>query len=198
MIYLASQSPRRSQILDQLGIVHEVLLVPAQAGEDEPVLPGEAPADYVRRTALEKARHASDFIDQTRPAKRLALLAADTSVSLGPHILGKPETLADATKMLEMLSGTTHTVHTAVVLAIPVPNEPSWHYLKDESISQVRFKRLSEDEIRTYCESKEPLGKAGAYAIQGRAAAFIEHLEGSYTGVMGLPAFETCRLLSTK
>lgn len=194
-IYLASASPRRHEILVQMGVEHEVLNVPAPAGEDEPRLHNEAPADYVLRTAREKAIRARQWLagEQSGIASKLdaarPLLSADTTVVLGDDILGKPAGLDDARQMLARLSGITHTVHTAVVFSC------GDLLLDDVSVTQVRFKPLSATEIDAYCATGEPMGKAGAYGIQGKAAIFIEHIAGSYTGVMGLPVFETWRLL---
>ncbi len=196
-IYLASASPRRHEILLQMGVNHDILTVPAPQGEDEPRLDNEAPDVYVCRTAREKAirarqwlsrEHASgsaDPLDASRP-----VLSADTTVILDNDILGKPASRDDARRMLACLSGRTHTVHTAVVLAY------GDQLLEDVSITQVRFKSLSDAEIDDYCATGEPMGKAGGYGIQGKAAVFIEHISGSYTGVMGLPIFETWRLLN--
>ncbi|MCD0502053.1 Maf family protein [Bordetella petrii] len=187
-IYLASASPRRRELLAQIGLPHAVLQVPAPPGEDEPRHPGEAAADYVRRTAREKAERGRHWLaGQSLPA--LPLLAADTTVILDGNVLGKPADRADAVQMLSRLSGASHQVHTAVAL---------WHegrLHEDVSISEVRFRVLGPDEILRYCDSGEPYGKAGAYGIQGLAGVFVSHLAGSYTGVMGLPVYETAQLL---
>lgn len=187
-LYLASASPRRRELLTQIGLTHTVLQVPAPPGEDEPQHAGEPAADYVKRTAREKAERGVQWLHrQALPA--LPLLAADTTVILQGEVLGKPQDRAHAIDMLHRLSGTTHHVHTAVAL---------WHqdHLHEAvSISEVRMCPLSPDDIARYCDSGEPFGKAGAYGIQGRAGAFIAHLSGSYTGVMGLPLFETANLL---
>lgn len=194
-LYLASASPRRRDILDQLGIAHRVLRVPAPDGEDEPQWPGESAQTYVRRTARDKAERAVRWLagpqrpDDFLPPHEAFVLAADTTVILDGQVLGKPRDLADAASMLTRLSGRSHHVHTAVVLAA------NGTLFEDLSISEVRFKTLSQGDIQAYCDSGEPLGKAGAYAIQGRAGMFVRHLSGSYTGVMGLPAYETARLL---
>lgn len=197
MLYLASASPRRHEILLQLGIAHQVLSVPNPAGEDEPQLPDEAAADYVQRTAREKAVRASQWLagttmDANGPVACTdsLILAADTTVILDGKVLGKPDDHAHAVQLLKRLSGNTHHVHTAVVLV----NQGQLY--EQVSVTEVSFRLLSEDEIARYCDSNEPMGKAGAYGIQGRAAAFISHISGSYTGVMGLPAFETCQMLS--
>jgi len=201
-IYLASASPRRHEILLQMQVPHTVLQVPSPPGEDEPRLPGEAPADYVRRTAMDKAQRALAWLRANALEPR-PILAADTTVILGNDILGKPDGPADAASMLARLSGTAHEVHTAIVLALPA----GWlrngvcaeedRLLDDVSITQVHFKHLNPREIARYCDSGEPYGKAGSYGIQGLAGAFIEHIAGSYSGVMGLPVFETARLLDT-
>lgn len=189
-VYLASQSPRRAQLLGQLGIRHELLL--AAPDEDaealEAVLPGESPTAYVQRvTALKLdaaiARHSRLGL---APAP---ILCADTTVALGGTILGKPEDASDAERMLAMLAGRTHRVLTAVA----VQHGRDRHTAL--SISRVRFSPMSEAQIARYAASGEPLGKAGAYGIQGAAAAFVEHIAGSYSGIMGLPMFETAQLL---
>ncbi|WP_397476186.1 Maf family protein [Pusillimonas sp.] len=207
MIYLASASPRRHELLCQAGILHEVLHVPSPPGEDEPRLSQETPHDYVLRTAHEKALRALHWLgrdvdaaepawprsDQRRPLK--ALLTADTTVILGDDILGKPVDTADAANMLRRLSGTRHEVHTAIVVAVPgSPGTPDKLY-DDVSRTEVKFADLTEEQISVYCASGEPMGKAGAYGIQGRAAAFVEYIRGSYTAVVGLPLYETARLL---
>lgn len=196
VLFLASASPRRHEILQQLGIKHQVLLVPAPDGEDEPQKPQESAADYVQRTAREKAILATQWVaKQTMDADGDAaditqlVLAADTSVILNGVVLGKPRNLEHAAQILKQLSGQTHYVHTAVVLVRHA------QLLERVSITQVTFGVLSDKQIADYCDSEEPMGKAGAYGIQGKAAAFIESISGSYTGVMGLPAFETCQLL---
>ncbi len=187
-IYLASASPRRHELLLQIGVNHEVLKVPAPPGEDEPRHPGEAAHVYVQRTAMDKAVQAVQYI-KTRSLPEKMVLAADTCVILDGQVLGKPLNDSDTARILGLLSGTVHEVHTAVVLA--------WQgkYFTDVSITQVRMKTLSAGEIDWYCESGEANGKAGAYGIQGQASVFIEHISGSYSGVMGLPLFETSRLL---
>lgn len=189
-IYLASQSPRRAQLLGQLGVRHELLLAgPEEDAESlEAVLPGESPTAYVQRVTGLKldaavARH-----------KRLGLppapvLCADTTVAFGRTILGKPEDAGDAQRMLGLLSGRTHRVLTAVALQ----NGKKRHAALN--VSRVHFADIAKPRIAEYVASGEPLGKAGAYAIQGRAAAFVEHISGSHSGIMGLPMFETAQLL---
>lgn len=189
-IYLASQSPRRAQLLGLLGVRHELLL----AGPDEDTesleheLPGESPTAYVQRvTALKLdaavARH-----------ERLGLppapvLCADTTVALGRTILAKPEGERDAVRMLALLSGRTHRVLTAIALQHGKRRHAAL------SVSRVRFTAVAKSRIADYVATGEPMGKAGAYAIQGRAAAFVEHISGSHSGIMGLPMFETAQLL---
>jgi septum formation protein len=194
-IYLASASPRRHELLLQMGVTHDILRVPAPAGEDEPRLPGEPAHVYVRRTARDKALRARHWVDggatvDGKPLDRSRpILSADTTVILDGDILGKPADTEDAAAMLARLSGRSHSVHTAIALSRGA------ELLEDVSITEVRFKHLSLEEIRAYCATGEPMGKAGAYGIQGLAGLFVEYISGSYTGVMGLPVFETGRLL---
>ncbi len=189
-IYLASQSPRRSQLLQQLGVAHELLL--PDAAEDaeslEAELPGEAPIDYVQRVTRLKLDAAVERLARrgTTPAP---ILCADTTVALGARILGKPQDAADAERMLAELAGQEHQVFTAVVLAHGAQR------LAALSVSSVRFAAMTPAQIAAYVASGEPMGKAGAYGIQGRAAAYIAHMQGSYSGIMGLPLFETAQLL---
>jgi septum formation protein len=189
-IYLASQSPRRAQLLGQLGVRHELLL--AGPGEDveglEAVKPGESPTAYVQRVTALKLDAA--VARRARLGLPLApILCADTTVALGRTILGKPEDEPDAERMLAMLSGRTHRVMTAIALHHGAGRNALLN------VSHVRFAAVDPARIAAYVASGEPLGKAGAYAIQGRAAAFIEHISGSHSGIMGLPMFETARLL---
>lgn len=189
-IYLASQSPRRAQLLGQLGIRHELLL--ADASEDaeslEAVLPNEAPATYVQRVTALKLDAAVARLHR-RGLAEAPVLCADTTVALGRTILGKPEDEKDAARMLRLLSGATHRVLTAVAF------QHGTHRHAALSVSRVRFAKITDAQIARYAQSGEPSGKAGAYAIQGAAAAFIEHISGSYSGIMGLPMFETAELL---
>ena len=190
MIYLASQSPRRRQLLEQLGVPHALLLPDdADAAEAlEAVRPGEAPGTYVRRVTRLKLEHAMRALAQ-RQRPPAPVLCADTTVALGRAILGKPRDAQDAAAMLRQLSGQTHRVITAVALhAADAVHEAA-------SESRVRFAPWGDDDIAAYVDSGEWQGKAGAYAIQGRAAAFIAHISGSYSGIMGLPLFETARIL---
>ncbi len=187
-LYLASASPRRSELLTQIGLAHEVLRVPAPPGEDEPQHAGESAADYVQRTARDKALRGRDWLS-TQALPALPLLAADTTVILDGQVLGKPADRDDAIRILQALSGSRHQVHTAVAL---------WtgdRLLETVSITDVWMRTLGQDEIGRYCDSGEPFGKAGAYGIQGLAGTFIARIDGSYTGVMGLPLFETANLL---
>lgn len=194
-IYLASQSPRRRQLLDQLGVRHEPLL-PNAAGditEDaegiEAVRGGEAPATYVQRITGLKL----DAALARRERRALApapILCADTTVALGRDILGKPVDAQDAARMLARLSGCEHRVLTAVALQVDGQRR-----LAALSVSRVRFARMTARQIDAYVAGGEPLGKAGAYAIQGAAAQYVEHLSGSHSGIMGLPLYETALLL---
>lgn len=187
-IYLASASSRRHEILTNMGVNHIILTVPAPEGEDEPRLPGESPQDYVIRTAQDKARRAAKWIEHVRLPQH-AILAADTTVSLDDDIFGKPESVQHARTMLQRLSGKTHRVQTAVTLIL---NDVMHECL---STTDVTFATLSPTDIDEYANSNEPWGKAGGYGIQGKAASFIENINGSYSGVMGLPVYETAQLL---
>jgi len=182
MLYLASQSPRRRALLDQLGIDYGVL----EVSVPEQRLPGEPPENYVSRVAREKA---GAGLLKVVAAPNATVLGADTEVVLGDVVYGKPTDAADAQRMLRELSGRSHRV-ISVVWLISAGREE--HAL---SVSDVRFATLSDADIAAYVATSECFGKAGAYAIQGRAAAFIEHLSGSYSGVMGLPLFEMAGLL---
>ena len=195
-VYLASQSPRRRQLLEQLGVPYELLL--ADDSEDaealEVVLPNEAPRAYVQRVTLLKLQAALDRL-QRRGLPFAPVLCSDTTVALGKTILGKPDDAKHAAQILGALSGQTHRVLTSVAMGTL---SKSGKLLKTEqglSVSNVRFAPLTRAQIQTYVASGEPMGKAGAYAVQGRAAAYIEHISGSYSGIMGLPMFETAQLL---
>ena len=181
-IILASASPRRKQLLDQIAVSCQVMPVDI----DESVKAGESAEDFVSRLALEKAAAGYQRSETKRP-----VLGSDTIVLLNKQILGKPENKAHAIQMLSALSGHSHQVLTAVAM---VSDEKQQCLL---NISNVYFRQLTEEEILTYWETGEPVDKAGAYAIQGLAAEFIERIEGSYSGVMGLPLFETAQLLKT-
>ncbi len=181
MIYLASRSPRRQELLAQIGLAFEVLDVAV----DEGILPDECPERYTQRLALEKARAGARALsaEQTRP-----VLAADTCVVIHGRILGKPEDREQGVWMLNQLSDATHEVYSAVSLGRE-------QFETRLSISRVTFRALSADEISAYWASGEPADKAGGYAIQGLGGQFVRWLEGSYSGVMGLPLFETAELL---
>ena len=200
-IYLASQSPRRAELLAQIGQAFTLLLPQSEAEKHaaealEAVLPGEDPSDYVQRVTALKAQaayarwQALSAVDaKAWPAQ--AILCADTTVALGAQILGKPQDAADAAAMLAQLSGQAHEVLTAVLV---VDKAGQQHAALSRSV--VQFKALSAAEIAAYVASGEPMGKAGSYGIQGRAAALVAHMAGSYTGIVGLPLFETAQLLA--
>ena len=172
-----------------IDVAHTVLDVPSPPGEDEPRLRGEDAATYVLRTAGDKARRAVAWVD-SRGLPALPILSADTTVVVEEDILGKPVDADDAAAMLARLSGRSHTVRTAVVVA----HEGQFMQAVSETI--VTFRALTAQDIARYCASDEPFGKAGAYGIQGRAGTFVEDLRGSYSGVVGLPIFETAQLLA--
>jgi septum formation protein len=189
-IYLASASPRRQQLLDQLGVAHKLLV--ADADEDAEALettrPGELPAAYVQRVTLAKLRAARERLAR-RGWADAPVLCADTTVAMGRSILGKPADAADAVQMLTRLAGRSHRVISGVAL---------FHRRRVTqalNLSRVRFAPISRAEIEAYVASGEPFGKAGAYAVQSQAARWIERIEGSYSGIMGLPLFETAQLL---
>ena len=189
-IYLASQSPRRSQLLTQIGVAHELLLPdPSEDAESlESIRGREAPGRYVARVTALKLDAAVARL------KRLGLpaapvLCADTTVALGREILGKPADEADARRILQQLSGQTHRVLTAVAV------QSGRKRVQTVSESWVRFAPMTAAQIKAYVASGEPMGKAGAYGVQGKAASHIEQIRGSYSGIMGLPLFETASLL---
>jgi len=191
-IYLASKSPRRRELLRQVGIDFDLLSLrsdPAR-GIDVPedVFEGELAQDYVVRVALEKGAFAWQVLQQRRQPLR-PVLTADTTVTIDGDILGKPADLAEARAMLEQLSGRTHQVLTTVAVHY---TDMAEHVTQ---VSNVRFAKLTAQQIATYCATSEPYDKAGGYGIQGLAALFIEHIEGSHSGIMGLPIFETAVLL---
>lgn len=183
-VYLASRSPRRRELLAQIGIAHRVI----EADVDETPRAGELPRDYVVRLAREKA-HAGWRAVLDRDLAPAPVLAADTTVALGGEILGKPANRADAEAMLAKLSGRRHDVYTGIAVRLGERTESAL------SASEVAFGALEAGEIRAYVDSGEADDKAGAYGIQGLAGAFVASLHGSYSGVMGLPLFETARLL---
>jgi len=191
-IYLASRSPRRRELLAQIGVRFDLLLFRSGSREDPEVnedwLPGEAAEAYVVRVARAKAAFGARLL-ASRPLVPRPVLAADTTIDLDGEIIAKPRDEADATAILTRLSGRSHRVLTAVAMA---RDERVEHRL---SISDVRFRNLTADEIRRYVQSGEPMDKAGAYGIQGRAAVFIEEIRGSHSGIVGLPLCETTLLL---
>jgi len=191
-IYLASKSPRRRELLRQVGVDFDLLMLrsdPARGVDvSEEVRPGEPAHDYVVRVALEKGAFAWKVLQQRRQPLR-PVLTADTTVTLEDEILGKPGDAAEAAQMLDRLSGRTHQVLTTVAVHY---TDMAEHVTQ---VSNVRFARLSPQAIRAYCATTEPYDKAGAYGIQGLAALFVEHIEGSHSGIMGLPLFETAALL---
>ena len=189
-IYLASQSPRRSQLLSQLGVEHRLLLPDADEDSEalETVLPGETPVTYVQRVTDLKLQAALARL-QRRQLPLAPVLCSDTTVALGRTIFGKPQDAADAARMLGRLAGRSHRVLTAIALS------DGARVLNACSASRVTFAPLWAEDIAAYVASGEPMGKAGAYAVQGLAAAFIARIEGSYSGIMGLPLFETAQAL---
>ncbi len=195
-VYLASQSPRRRQLLEQLGIRYELLL--ADEHEDaealEVVLPNEAPRTYVQRVTLLKLEAALNRMKR-RGLPFAPVLCSDTTVALGKTILGKPDDAKHAAQILGALSGQTHRVLTSVAMGTLSKAGKPLKTQQALSVSNVRFAQLTRTQIQNYVASGEPMGKAGAYAVQGRAAAYIEHISGSYSGIMGLPMFETAQLL---
>ncbi len=189
-VYLASQSPRRRQLLTQIGIQYELLLAGPEEDSEalETMMSGELPLTYVKRVTQLKLDAAVSRMKQ-RGLSNAPILCADTTVALGRHILGKPEDAKDALRMLKMLSGQTHRVLTAVAVA---SNRKRAICV---SVSQVTFAPMKLSEMKFYVASGEPMGKAGAYGIQGLAATYISEIKGSYSSIMGLPLFETAQLL---
>lgn len=197
-IYLASQSPRRAELLAQLGVAHRLLLAhESEDAESLEVIHGrEAPSRYVQRVtklklqaAIERAQHRNLWNALDAPP----ILCADTTVAMGRMILGKPDGIRAAEQMLGALSGKSHRVLTSVGLAWRVGQQVKTGFALSES--RVTFARLSKADIAAFIGTDEPFGKAGAYGVQGKAAAFIPNLSGSYSGIMGLPLFETAQLL---
>ncbi|WP_137920135.1 Maf family protein [Hydrogenophaga sp. 2FB] len=190
-IYLASQSPRRKQLLEQWGVRCELLLPGAEEDVEslEVAMPREAPTAYVQRVTALKLQAALNRLKQ-RGLPPAPVLCADTTVALGRRILGKPADAAEARRMLGDLAGQRHRVLTAV--AVGKPRSRVWSAL---SASWVTFEPLSAAQIKRYVDSGEPMGKAGAYGIQGRAGLWVSHISGSYSGIMGLPAHETAQVL---
>ena len=191
-LYLASRSPRRRELLTQMGIAFDTIVfrdgLRADPATDETPFPGEDPVVYVERVTCAKAEHGLKILNERRLPLR-PVLSADTTLELDGELIGKPVDMADAVSILRRLSGKTHRVLTGVALD---------HMGRTEyvlSSSEVRFRTLDEEEIRHYVLGGEPMDKAGAYGIQGRGGMFVEHLAGSFSGVMGLPVCETGELL---
>lgn len=191
-IYLASKSPRRRELLRQIGVEFELLMLRDHSSRgpevSEAILPDESPDNYVARVALEKAQCAH----QTMLLRKLPVrpvLAADTTVTIDGRILGKPVGMTEAVSMLKSLSGRTHQVLTSIAVQ---HLEETWQITQR---SDVAFGLIPDDVVRAYCSLQEPYDKAGGYAVQGQAAVFIEAIAGSYSGIMGLPLFETAQLL---
>ena len=191
-IYLASSSPRRRELLNQIDVRFDLLLFRhtprADADVDEAPLAAETPRDYVVRVARAKAMYGTALIGHRHMPAR-PVLAADTTLDLDGAIIGKPESDADAKRILAQLSGRSHSVLTAVAVSA---GERLEHVL---SVSEVRFRQLTLAEIDAYVATREPMDKAGAYGIQGRAAIFVEAVSGSHSGIVGLPLCETALLL---
>jgi septum formation protein len=191
-IYLASRSPRRRELLAQVGVRFDLLLFRVPPREDAEVnedwQPGETPEGYVQRVARAKAEFGADLIARRAIVAR-PVLAADTTLDLDGEVVGKPRDEADAIAILTRLSGRSHRVLTAIAMA---QGDRIEHRL---SVSTVRFRPLGADEVKRYVQSGEPMDKAGAYGIQGRAALFIEEIHGSHSGIVGLPLCETALLL---
>jgi septum formation protein len=191
-IYLASRSPRRRELLAQIGVEHEVLTqrIKAERGPDvdEEPLPGEKPRDYVMRVCREKVESGWMGVVQRKLPLR-GVLAADTTVCIGDEILGTPANTEQAAQFLQRLSGREHEVLTAIAFKLGERMEA------ELSVTMVRFREIGSAEIERYVASGEPMDKAGAYGIQGRAGAFVAEIHGSYSGVMGLPLYETTLLL---
>ena len=181
-LYLASQSPRRRQLLEQIGVRFEVKI----ADIDETIIADETPKEHVQRLAFEKANAIWSTLSEST---RIPVLGADTIVCLDGEILGKPTDQASASLMLRSLSGRRHEVMTGLAMI-------SERHSVCVNVSQVNFRELSQIEIDNYWATGEPNDKAGSYAIQGRAATFVSHLSGSFSGVVGLPLYETAELLA--
>lgn len=190
VIVLASQSPRRRELLAQIGVPHEVVKVSV----DESVLAGEEPLAYVQRVALSKAKAGVSHRSQ-RSLSALPVIGADTAVVIDGEILGKPNSQDHARQMLRRLSGNTHEVITSVALLTAATEAAECVTRQKTCVSQVTFREISDAEIAAYWATGEPLDKAGGYAIQGLGAVFVQQIMGSYSGVMGLPVYETAELL---
>lgn len=193
LIYLASRSPRRQELLHQIAVRFEILDIPVQNPAhpdmvDETVRSGEKANDYVKRLAREKAEYAWQFL-QTQNRKKRPVLTADTTVVIGERILGKPQNRKEAFDTLSLLSGKTHRVLTGVAV------KKDDRLFQTVQTSSVTFAPLTQENIEAYIDTDEPYDKAGGYGIQGMAGKFIKHIEGSYSGIMGLPLYETTGLL---
>lgn len=184
MIYLASSSPRRAELLSQIGVKFDII----RFDIDETPMNGESVAQLVQRLSREKAIQGRKVLSDMQTDD--LILAADTLISFQEKVLGKPTSEQHCCSMLRQLSGQQHQVFTAIALI-----NQQGQISEACRTNEIRFRDLDDLEIEQYCQSAEPFDKAGAYAIQGKAAIFIEHLEGSYSAVMGLPLFETARLL---
>jgi septum formation protein len=191
-IYLASKSPRRRELLRQIGVNFELLMLREDSvrGPDvsEIPLPDEVPERYVERVTREKALAAQQIMLLRRLPVR-PVLTADTTVTIDGRILGKPADMAEAVSMLQLLSGRTHQVLTSVAIH---HDDQTWQTIQRSDVS---FAKMPDHLIESYCTLQEPYDKAGAYAVQGQAAMFIQNIVGSYSGIMGLPLFETAQLL---
>ncbi len=185
-IILASASPRRRELLDQIGVTYIVCPVDI----DETPYAEENAYEYVKRVAAEKSAACIKTV-----CSKLPVLAADTTVAIDRDILGKPKNKMHATEMLTRLSGKIHSVYSSVSIRRPESLDEQGHFLI-VSETEVKFRKITEQEIQSYWQTGEPQGKAGAYAIQGLASIFVESIKGSFSGVMGLPLFETAELLS--
>lgn len=180
-LFLASQSPRRLELLAQLGLTAETVNAPVE----EVALPNEPPESFVQRMAIEKAMNGFNKL----PGKQIWVIGGDTVVVQGEKVFGKPRHREDAMRMWRLFSGRSHRVLTSVALV------HDGQVYVERSDSTVTFKSLTDDDMHAYWSSGEPVGKAGAYAIQGLGAKFVQHLDGSFSGVMGLPLYELNRLL---
>jgi septum formation protein len=195
-IYLVSRSVRRRELLNQVGIRFELMLLRSVSRQEDEVdetwQAGETPEVYVQRVAEAKARFGVQLLMYRRMPRRF-VLAADTALDLDGEVIGKPKDTNDAIDILRRLSGRTHKVLTSVAVAAPQDAEPRIKSFL--SVSDVTFRKLDEEEILRYVYSGEPMDKAGAYAIQGRAASFVRAINGSYSGIVGLPLCETVLML---
>jgi len=196
-IYLASRSPRRRDLLKQIGVRFEPMMLrlaqPRGPDVDETQHRAESAEAYVQRVAREKAEFGLRNLSM-RSLMPAPVLSADTTVILEGSVLGKPENQKAAVETLRRLSGRVHEVHTSVAIGLGVP-QGAPHIMQSTSMTRVYFRKITHDEIDRYCATSEPYDKAGAYAIQGLGAVFVERIDGSYSGVMGLPLFETAQLL---